>query len=70
MKLQEAKEVVTSLRENAVRQREKLSEKQAKANAALDMISSTMQNANSRKEEIESLKDNTMKKSQQLAKRY
>lgn len=69
MKLQEAKEVVTSLRENAVKQREKLSEKQAKANAALDMISSTMQNANSRKEEIESLKENTMKESQQLAKR-
>lgn len=55
-----------TLKENAAIQEQKLAEKQAKANAALDMISSTMKNASQHKEEMESLKHKTEEENEQL----
>lgn len=69
MKLTEAENLVKELRQNATEQQNKLEEKQSKASAALDMISNTMKNANSHKEEMESLKSKTEAENIQLMKR-
>lgn len=50
-------------------QQEKLAEKQEKANAALDMISSTMKSANTQKQEMEVLKHQAEKESRHISKR-
>ncbi|KAJ8926444.1 hypothetical protein NQ314_021233 [Rhamnusium bicolor] len=69
-KLTEAENLVKELKKKAAEQQNKLEEKQSKANAALDMISNTMKNANSHKEEMESLKSKTEEENKQLIKRY
>ncbi|KAF5303585.1 hypothetical protein FQR65_LT08186 [Abscondita terminalis] len=68
-KLTEARNVVAELKMKAKEQEEQLSQKQAKANTALDMISSTMKNANNQKNEMEKLKQQTEKESSHLSKR-
>lgn len=68
-KLTDARNIVDDLKVKAVEQQAKLEEKQSKANAALDMISNTMKNANNQKQEIESLKSNTEAENEQLVKR-
>lgn len=68
-KLTEAKNIVADLKVKAAQQQDKLAEKQSKANAALDMISNTMKNANNHKEEMEVLKQHTEKENQLLMKR-
>lgn len=68
-KLTEARNVVSELKKKAAEQQEKLAEKQAKANTALDMISNTMNNANTHKEKMEVLKQQTELENQQLMKR-
>ncbi|XP_031341052.1 cytoplasmic dynein 2 heavy chain 1-like [Photinus pyralis] len=68
-KLTDAKNVVDELKLKAKEQQDKLSQKQEKANAALEMISSTMKNANTQKHEMEKLKQHTEKESVFLAKR-
>ncbi|KAJ8984389.1 hypothetical protein NQ317_003537, partial [Molorchus minor] len=68
-KLTEAENLVKELKQKAAEQQEKLAEKQSKANAALDMISNTMKNANSHKEEMENLKSKTEEENKQLIKR-
>lgn len=62
--------MVAELKVQALKQQEILEEKQSKANAALDMISATMRNANVHKQEMEVLKEKTEKENQQLMKRY
>lgn len=69
-KLTEAKSVVADLKVKALEQQGILAEKQSKANSALDMISSTMQNANVHKQEMEVLKEQTEKENETLIKRY
>ncbi|KAK4887690.1 hypothetical protein RN001_003961 [Aquatica leii] len=68
-KLTDARNVVAELKTKAKEQEEQLSNKQEKANTALDMISSTMKNANSQKNEMEKLKQQTEKESVHLNKR-
>lgn len=68
-KLTEAKSVVADLKVKALEQQVILAEKQAKANSALDMITSTMQNANVHKQEMETLKEQTEKENEMLIKR-
>lgn len=68
-KLTDAGNVVAKLKESADEQKEKLAEKQAKANTALDMITATMENANVHKEKMEGLKQQTEKESELLVKR-
>nr|CAD7594423.1 unnamed protein product [Timema genevievae] len=65
-KLTEARQVVDSLKSEAANQEQRLAEKQAKANSALQMITETMRSANSHKTEMESLKEHTEKENQQL----
>lgn len=65
-KLTDAKQVVDTLKSQAAGQEDKLAEKQAKANAALQMITETMRSANAHKGEMETLKENTEKENQQL----
>ncbi|XP_050420010.1 cytoplasmic dynein 2 heavy chain 1 [Adelges cooleyi] len=55
-KLVDARSVVAKLKSDAGAQEAKLAEKQEKANQALNMISKTMQGANTKKEQMESLK--------------
>lgn len=69
MKLNEAKQIVAELKIQAMKQQESLAEKQSKANSALDMISTTMRNANVHKQEMEMLKQKTEKENEQLLKR-
>lgn len=66
-KLTETKEVVARLKEDAAQQESKLAEKQSKANAALELITKTMQNASSQKTEMESLKGTIEKESVALS---
>ncbi|KAI4463438.1 dynein heavy chain family protein [Holotrichia oblita] len=68
-KLTDARSVVADLKVKAAEQQEKLAEKQSKANAALDMISNTMEHANIQKQEMEILKRNTENENEQLVKR-
>lgn len=68
-KLTDAKNVVAKLKESADEQKKKLAEKQAKANSALDMITTTMENANVHKEKMENLKQQTEKENELLMKR-
>nr|CAD7413402.1 unnamed protein product [Timema cristinae] len=65
-KLTEARQVVDSLKSEAANQEQRLAEKQAKANSALQMITETMRSANSHKTEMECLKEQTEKENQQL----
>ncbi|XP_015834463.1 cytoplasmic dynein 2 heavy chain 1 [Tribolium castaneum] len=65
-KLNEAGNLVATLKQKAAEQQNKLAEKQAKANTALDMISNTMKNANTHKEEMEVLKHKTEEENKQL----
>lgn len=67
--MNDAKNVVAELKVKASEQQEELAEKQGKANTALDMISNTMKNANTRKEEMEILKKNTEKENLTLMQR-
>lgn len=69
-KLNEAKTLVSELKQKAAEQEEKLAEKQSKANAALDMISNTIKGANAHKEEMEVLKRKTESENIQLVKRF
>lgn len=69
MKLTDAKNLVSELKQKAAEQQEKLAEKQSKANAALDMISNTIKGANAHKEEMEVLKQKTETENVQLVKR-
>ena len=66
-KLTETKEIVARLKEDAAEQESKLAEKQSKANAALELITKTMQNASSQKIEMESLKGTIEKESEALS---
>ena len=66
-KLTEAKEIVAQLKEDAAQQESKLAEKQSKANAALELITKTMQSASSQKTEMESLKGTIEKESEALS---
>lgn len=68
-KLTNARNVVAKLKESANEQKRKLAEKQAKANTALDMITTTMENANVHKEKMETLKQQTEKENVLLMKR-
>lgn len=68
-KLTDAKNVVAKLKESANEQKKRLAEKQAKANSALDMITTTMENANVHKEKMEDLKQQTEKENKLLMKR-
>ncbi|XP_074038391.1 dynein cytoplasmic heavy chain beethoven [Leptinotarsa decemlineata] len=68
-KLTEAESLVKGLKEKAAEKQAMLEEKRSKANLALDMISNTMKNANSHKEEMESLKSKTQEENVQLMKR-
>ncbi|CAB3367864.1 Hypothetical predicted protein [Cloeon dipterum] len=68
-KLTEAQEVVKELREKAGLQEKELAHKQAEASAALNMISETMQGANTQKAEMENLKAQTVKENEHLASR-
>lgn len=68
-KLVDAKSVVAQLKADAAEQESKLAEKQSKANAALDLITKTMQNANFQKNEMESLKENMEKENEILSMR-
>jgi dynein heavy chain 2, cytosolic len=65
-KLTEAQEVVKELRGGAETQEKELAHKQAEAAAALNMISETMQGANTQKSEMETLKTQTMKENEHL----
>lgn len=65
----EAKSVVANLKKDAAEQEAKLAEKQSKANAALDLITKTMQNASSQKSEMETLKISMEKESEILTAR-
>ncbi|XP_063237932.1 cytoplasmic dynein 2 heavy chain 1 [Bacillus rossius redtenbacheri] len=65
-KLTEARQIVDTLKVEANEQEKKLAEKQAKANAALQMITETMRSANTQKVEMESLKEQTERENQQL----
>lgn len=69
LKLTEARNVVAKLKESADAQKQKLAEKQAKANSALDMITATMENANVHKEKMEGLKQRTERENELLMKR-
>lgn len=55
------------LKEDAAQQESKLAEKQSKANAALELITKTMQSASSQKTEMESLKGTIEKESEALS---
>lgn len=66
-KLTEAKSIVAQLKEDAAKQESKLAEKQSKANAALELITKTMQNASFQKTEMESLKENIEKENEALS---
>lgn len=55
-KLVDARSVVAKLKSDAGVQEAKLAEKQEKANQALNMISRTMQGANTKKEQMENLR--------------
>jgi len=55
-KLIDARNIVAKLKSDAGAQETKLAEKQEKANQALNMISRTMQGANTKKEQMESLR--------------
>ncbi|KAG5876642.1 hypothetical protein JTB14_012987 [Gonioctena quinquepunctata] len=68
-KLTEAAAMVEDLKQKAVEKQGMLEEKRSKANTALDLISNTMKNANSHKEEMESLKIKTQEENTQLVKR-
>lgn len=68
-KLAEAQNLVKELRIDAEQQQNILEEKQAKANASLNMISDTMRGANTQKEEMENLKFNIQEESIKLTER-
>lgn len=68
-KLTEAKSVVAQLKEDAAKQESKLAEKRSKANAALELITKTMQSASFQKTEMETLKENIEKENDALASR-
>ena len=65
-RLNEAANLVARLKQKAAEQQNKLAEKQAKANTALDMISNTMKNANTHNAEMEVLKQQTEDENRQL----
>ncbi|GLH06946.1 Dynein heavy chain, cytoplasmic, partial [Gryllus bimaculatus] len=68
-KLTEAREVVAALKAEAAEQEKLLAEKQEKANAALQMITDTMRDANTHKMEMETLKEQTERENQQIVQR-
>lgn len=68
-KLTESRNLVDELKQKAAEKQNNLEEKQSKANAALDMISHTMKNANTHKEEMEVLKQKTETENQILISR-
>lgn len=66
-KLVEARSIVAQLKQDAAQQQSKLAEKQSKANAALELITKTMQNASSQKSEMEVLKESMQKENDALS---
>lgn len=66
----EARTVVDQLKQDAATQESKLAEKQSKANAALELITKTMQNASLQKSEMEVLKENMEKENDALTIRF
>lgn len=56
-KLVDAKQLVESLKIEAQEREKELAERQAKANEALEKITTTMKNAHSHKDELQSLKE-------------
>lgn len=69
-KLIDARSIVAKLKSDAGVQEAKLAEKQEKANQALNMISRTMQGANTKKEQMESLRKEFQIKNDFLNQRY
>lgn len=69
-KLVDARSIVDKLKSDAGVQEAKLAEKQEKANQALNMISRTMQGANTKKEQMESLRKEFQIKNNALSQRY
>lgn len=69
-KLVDARSIVAKLKSDAGVQEAKLAEKQEKANQALNMISRTMQGANTKKEQMESLRKEFQVKNDALNQRY
>ena len=68
-KLNEAKEVVKHLEEEAAKKEVILNEKQGEANKALQLITETMKNANEHKIQMETLKDQTIRENEKIAER-
>ncbi|KAG8224815.1 hypothetical protein J437_LFUL002261 [Ladona fulva] len=68
-KLTEARSVVEGLKKNAADQKSILSEKQEKANEALQAIAETMRGANVKKSEMEALREKTIKENKALVER-
>jgi len=69
-KLIDARSIVAKLKSDANVQEKNLAEKQEKANQALNMISNTMQGANTKKEQMESLRKEFQIQNDVLNQRY
>ena len=69
-KLTEAKTSVDKLKAEAGRDEQILDEKQAEANVALQQITSTMRSANTQKTEMNSLREQTLIKNNNIIERY
>lgn len=69
-KLTAAKQMVDTLKLEAAEQGKLLADKQAKATAALEMITETMTNANAHRGDMDQLKIQTEKENQLLQVRY
>lgn len=68
-KLNDAREVVAKLKQEAAVKEGELAEKQSAANDALQMITDTMRNANTQKGEMQHLKTDTLKEEKKIAER-
>uniref|UniRef100_T1IHY1 Cytoplasmic dynein 2 heavy chain 1 n=1 Tax=Strigamia maritima TaxID=126957 RepID=T1IHY1_STRMM len=68
-KLNEAKEIVDKLKSQADQQTTQLADKRSEADKALQLITNSMQSAGDQKIEMESLREQTMKEGEKLAKR-
>lgn len=69
-KLNEARNVVSTLKLEAAEQEKLLAEKQGKATSALEMITETMSNANVHRNQMEELKKKTEQENEMLMIRY
>jgi dynein heavy chain 2 len=66
-KLNDAREVVSKLKKEAATKEKELAEKQAAANDALQMITDTMKNANTQRNEMQGLRSNVMIEEREIA---